>query len=85
MGANYRAGCRSRSKAEFVAKIGTVAEEVDESAFWGELIMDAGLMKPEPVSPLHQEAEELTAIFTASGRTAKTHNQKSKMLNAPVR
>ena len=72
VGANYRAACRSRSKAEFIAKIGIVVEEADESAFWLELIMDSGILKPELVSPLHQEAEELTAIFTASGRTAKT-------------
>ncbi len=72
VGANYRTACRSRSKAEFVAKIGIVAEESDESAFWLELIMDSGLLKAERVAHLHQEAEELTAIFTASGLTAKT-------------
>ena len=82
MGANYRAACRSRSKAEFVAKIGIVAEESDESAFWLELIMDANLLKTELASPLHQEAEELTAIFTASGRTARINNPKSKIQNA---
>jgi four helix bundle protein len=81
VGANYRASCRSRSKAEFVAKIGTVTEEADESAFWLELIMDGGLLKPELVLPLHQEAEELTAIFTASGRTAKLNNPKSEIKN----
>lgn len=74
VGANYRAACRGRSKAEFIAKIGTVAEEADESAFWLELIMDGGLLTPGLVSPLHREAEELTAIFTASGRTAKQNN-----------
>ena len=81
VGANYRAACRSRSKAEFIAKIGTVAEEADESAFWLELIMDGGLLNLELVSPLHQEAEELTAIFTASGRTAKSNNPKSTIRN----
>jgi len=81
VGANYRAACRSRSKAEFIAKIGTVAEEVDESAYWLELIMEGGLLKPDLVSPLHQEAEELTAIFTASGRTANQNNQKSAIRN----
>jgi four helix bundle protein len=81
VGANYRAACRSRSKAEFVAKIGTVAEEADESAFWLELIVDGGLLKSELVTALYQEAEELTAIFTASGRTAKLNNQQSKIKN----
>ena len=81
VGANYRASCRSRSKAEFIAKIGIVAEEADECAFWLELIIEGGLLKPERVSPLRQEAEELTAIFTASGRTAKQNNQKSAIPN----
>lgn len=85
VGANYRAACRARSKAEFIAKIGTVAEEADESAFWMELIMDGGLLKPELVSTLHQEAEELTAIFTASGRTAKASNPKSQIRNPQSR
>lgn len=81
VGANYRAACRGRSKAEFIAKIGTVAEEADESAFWLELIVEGGLLKPELVSPLREEAEELTAIFTASGRTAKQNNHKSAIRN----
>ncbi len=83
VGANYRAACRSRSKAEFVAKIGTVAEESDESSYWMELIVEAGLMKSELVVPLHNEADELTAIFTSSGRTAKIHNQQSKLRTQP--
>jgi len=87
VGANYRAACRGRSKAEFIAKIGTVAEEADESAFWLELIIEGGLLKPELVSPLCQEAEELTAIFTSSGRTAKQNNQQSTIKNpkSPIR
>jgi four helix bundle protein len=71
VGANYRAACKSRSKAEFIAKIGVAAEEADESVFWLELIRDGGLLKPETVESLYQEARELTAICTASGRTAK--------------
>ncbi|MGH7801745.1 MAG: four helix bundle protein [Thermodesulfobacteriota bacterium] len=81
VGANYRAACRGRSKAEFISKIGTVVEESDESAFWLEMIMDGGLLKPDLVLPLHQEAEELTAIFTASGRMAKQNNPKSVIRN----
>jgi len=82
VGANYRAACRGRSKAESIAKIGTVAEEADESAFWLEMIMDGGLLQTELVSPIHQEAEELTAIFTASGRTAKANNPQSTVRNS---
>jgi four helix bundle protein len=66
VGANYRATCRARSKAEFIAKIGVVEEEADESAFWMELITDGELMPPAKVSALLKEANELTAIMAAS-------------------
>ena len=68
--ANYRAVCRARSKAEFVAKIGVVVEEADESVFWLELLIDTEICKPSVLDPLTKEARELTAIFTASQRTA---------------
>jgi four helix bundle protein len=76
VGANYRAACRGRSKPEFIAKIGTVAEEADESAFWMELIIEGEILQEHLVAPLLKEAEELTAIFTASAHTAKTNKQK---------
>src|SRR5438876_793968 len=68
--ANYRAACRGRSKAEFIAKLGTVEEEADESALWMELIMEGGLLKPRRVSELHDEARQLTAIVASSRITA---------------
>ena len=71
IGANYRAACRGRSRAEFIAKLGTVAEEADESCFWLELIMDGRLIPSALVAPLHREANELTAIFTTSVKSAK--------------
>ena len=71
VGANSRAACRGRSKAEFIAKIGIVEEESDESLFWLELIVEAGLLPHARVSDLMQEADELTAIFVATGRSAK--------------
>jgi four helix bundle protein len=71
VGANYRAACRGRSRAEFVAKLGTVEEEADESEYWLELIMDGQLLPRKSVSPLHTEAHELVAIMAASRRTAK--------------
>ncbi len=70
VGANYRAACRGRSKPEFIAKLGVVEEEADESAFWMELIIESGLMKKELVEPLLQEANELVAIITASRKSA---------------
>ena len=71
VGANYRAACRGRSHADFVAKIGVVEEEADESAYWLELLLEAAIGESVEVSKLLKEASELTAIFTASGRTAR--------------
>lgn len=71
VGANYRAACRARSKAEFVAKLGTVIEEADESCFWMELIIEGGMLPEKNVSDLLAEANELTAIMTASRKTAQ--------------
>ena len=70
VGANYRAACRARSKAEFISKLGTVVEEADESAYWIELIIDGGIMKKKLVKPLLDEAEELVRIMAASHKTA---------------
>jgi len=70
VGANYRAACRGRSKAEFIAKLGTVEEEADECAYWMELITEGGLLPAKRVVPLHREAEELTAIMAASRITS---------------
>jgi four helix bundle protein len=72
--ANYRAACRARSQADFISKITVVEEESDESAFWMELIIEGEILKKSLVSALLQEANELTAIFTASGETAKGNN-----------
>lgn len=69
--ANYRAACRARSRSEFIAKLGIVLEEADESLFWLELMVDAKLVPMLRVERLLIEADALTAIFTASVRTAK--------------
>jgi four helix bundle protein len=74
VGVNYRAACRGRSKAEFAAKLGIVEEEADESAFWMEIIIEAGLMERRLIQPLLDEAEELVAIMVAS---RKSVNRKS--------
>jgi four helix bundle protein len=71
VGAQYRSACRAKSKADFISKINNVEEEADESAYWIELLADANYVVPHRVAGLHQEAEELTKIFAASGRTAK--------------
>ena len=69
--ANYRAACRGRSKAEFIAKLGTVEEEADESALWMELIMESGLMDESLVKSLWIESVELTKIMAASKISAR--------------
>ncbi len=55
--ANYRAACRARSKLEFIAKLGLVEEEADESAFWLELIIETGLLRVSQVKPLLTEKD----------------------------
>src|SRR5215471_866688 len=69
--ANYRAACRARSKAEFVARIGIVAEEADEAVLWLELLIESGILKTEMTEKLLNEAKELAAILTASQHTAR--------------
>jgi len=71
IGANYRAACRARSRAEFVAKLGIVLEEADETVFWLELMQESGILSSQKLTPLTQEARELTAIFVSSICTAK--------------
>jgi four helix bundle protein len=71
VGANYRAACRARSQKEFVAKMGVVEEETDESAYWLELIIEGNLLSEKRVRPLWTEADELVRIMAASGRTAR--------------
>jgi four helix bundle protein len=71
VGANYWAACRARSKAEFVAKLGIVPEEADETVFWLELLQESTIIRSQKLGPLIQEARELTAIFVASICTAK--------------
>ncbi|HSP45682.1 MAG TPA: four helix bundle protein [Chthoniobacterales bacterium] len=80
--ANYRAACRARSKAEFIAKLGTVEEEADESAFWLELIVEGELLTAAKVQPLLIEAGELVAITAASKKTASGALAKSQIVNS---
>jgi four helix bundle protein len=74
--ANYRAACRGRSHAEFIAKIGIVEEEADETTFWLDIIPETKNAPREITEPLLKEARELTAIFTAASKTAKQNRAK---------
>jgi four helix bundle protein len=75
VGANYRAACRAKSNADFIAKMGTVEEEADESAFWLEVIIESGLMKEELVKDLMDEADQIIAIIVSSINTARGHKR----------
>lgn len=72
VGANYRVACRAKSKSDFIYKINIVEEEVDESAFWLELIIESELMPKSKIESLLKEADELTAIFVSTIKTAKS-------------
>ena len=85
VGANYRAACRAKSTADMIAKLAIVEEEADETLYWLELLVEAGLM-PEPrLSGLMKETDEIVAMTVASlktlrarrGRQSKIQNRKS--------
>jgi four helix bundle protein len=71
VGANYRAACRARSRKEFIAKMGIVEEEADESQFWLELLLERGFADTERISALRQEAGQIVAMTVSSIRTAR--------------
>jgi len=76
VGANYRAACRGKSTADFIYKLEIVIEEADESMYWLEVCVEAGLLDDEMAHPLISEANELTSIFVASVKTLKANNPK---------
>jgi four helix bundle protein len=79
IGANYRSACRGKSTADFINKIIIVEEEADESIYWLELMEESGLIDSTSISTLKKEANELTAIFTAIGKTAKEKQRLNKL------
>ena len=81
VGANYRAACKGRSKAEFIAKLGIVEEEADESVYWMELIIEGNLLQKSAVEPLLKEANEIVAIMAASRKSASGYTLKKEQNN----
>ncbi len=75
VGANYRAACRARSEADFIAKMGIVEEEADESMFWMELLIEAGIIKRELLDGLLKEADEIIAMTVSSINTTRGKNR----------
>ena len=75
VGANYRAACRAKSVADFIAKMGTVEEEADECMYWMELLTEANILPLARLQPLMAEADELVAITVSSIKTAKANRK----------
>jgi four helix bundle protein len=76
VGANYRAVCRAQSYSHFISKLGIVEEESDESLYWLEIAIRSGITKDLETDKLVNEANELTAIFTAARKTSKYNKKK---------
>jgi four helix bundle protein len=79
IGANYRAACRGKSKADFIYKIEIVLEEADESLYWLEVSKDAGLIKSDEIEKLIKESNELVSIFNAADITAKKNRNEANL------
>jgi four helix bundle protein len=79
VGANYRSACRGRSKPDFLSKLGIAIEEADESLYWLETLVEAELIPETKVVDLMKEANEITAILTATVKTTRRNMEKEKL------
>ncbi|MEO0189983.1 MAG: four helix bundle protein [candidate division WOR-3 bacterium] len=70
-GANYREARRARSNSEFIAKIGIIIQELDESMYWLELLVEGKIVLLHKIQHIHSEANELVAIFTTISKKTK--------------
>ena len=82
--ANYRAACRARSTADFIAKMGIVEEEADETLFWLELLEESELVTAAKLTAIKEEANELIAITVASIKTARRHRVPNSAFRIPT-
>ena len=73
VGANYRAACRAKSSADFIAKMKIVEEEADESLYWLELLRESGFVGVEAVEPLYNEGRQILAMVVASIKTKRAN------------
>ena len=71
VGANYRAACRGKSRADVIAKLAIVEEEADECLYWMELLVDSGLIPEHRITDLMQEGDEIVAMTVASIKTLR--------------
>jgi four helix bundle protein len=81
--ANYRAACRAKSTADFIAKIGIAEEEADETLFWLELLEESDLVSSAKLTAIKQEANELIAITIASIKTARRNRASDSAFRIP--
>ncbi|HMF57383.1 MAG TPA: four helix bundle protein [Pyrinomonadaceae bacterium] len=77
VGAHYREAIRARSVAEFVSKIEGGLQELEETSYWLELLVESGIVSADRLVELRKEAEELIAMFVSSVKTAKGNQQKT--------
>jgi four helix bundle protein len=78
VGANYRAACRARSTAEMIAKLGIVEEEADETLYWLEILIEAGLVPESKLSALMAETDEILAMTVASIKTLRSKRKRPR-------
>ncbi len=83
VGANYRAACRAKSRADFISKMGTVEEESDETLYWMELLVESGKVKAAVLKDLMREAGEILAITVASINTARSKKNPQSAIRNP--
>ena len=81
--ANYRAACRGRSRREYIAKLGTVVEEADETEHWLLVLIESDITAGPEVEYLYDEARQLRAIFKASHDTARLNDQHARIDQTP--
>jgi len=81
--ANYRAACRAKSTADFIAKMGIVEGEADETLFWLELLEESDLVLAAKLTAIKQEADELIAITVASIKTARRNRASNSAIRIP--
>ena len=85
VGANYRAACRAKSKPDFIAKMGIVEEEADETIYWMEVLIEADIMKPGRIARLLNEANEILSIVVTSIKTARGFKRPSRSPQSAIR
>ena len=76
VGAQYREACRAKSPADFINKMEGGLQELDETGYWLELLIDGKIISNDKLADLQKETDELTAIFVASVKTAKQNKAK---------